>query len=94
MAPARRPTRVRTVALGEGRAAGLSGGGVEPRAAFVHCNSRHGEGPAGKRLLRALHPAGGVAVSGLEMVQNRVGLYWSRDEVRAQGGGRVDASVR
>jgi glutamate dehydrogenase/leucine dehydrogenase len=25
--------------------------------------------------------AGGVAVSGLEMVQNRVGLQWSRDEV-------------
>ena len=25
--------------------------------------------------------AGGVAVSGLEMVQNRVGLQWSREEV-------------
>lgn len=33
----------------------------------------------------AAHPAGGVAVSGLEMVQNRVGLYWSRDEVRGAG---------
>lgn len=26
--------------------------------------------------------AGGVAVSGLEMVQNRVGLQWTREEVR------------
>lgn len=29
--------------------------------------------------------AGGVAVSGLEMVQNRVGLMWSREEVRRTG---------
>jgi glutamate dehydrogenase (NADP+) len=25
--------------------------------------------------------AGGVAVSGLEMSQNRIGVYWSREEV-------------
>jgi glutamate dehydrogenase (NADP+) len=28
--------------------------------------------------------AGGVAVSGLEMVQNSVGLYWTREEVNAK----------
>jgi glutamate dehydrogenase (NADP+) len=28
--------------------------------------------------------AGGVAVSGLEMSQNRIGLQWSREEVEAK----------
>ena len=31
-----------------------------------------------------LHCTGGVAVSGLEMAQNRVGIMWSRQEVKKE----------